>query len=131
MKQNVIISIRHAFAERIYSGEKMYEFRKRRPNILIGTRCWIYEPLPIGKITGYFIYNGCYRNVVDKVWEHCKDAAGICQDSFLQYYENDFYAHAWLVGQARRCPTITLKDAGINRAPQSYIICSSEYLDNL
>ena len=39
MEQDVIISIRHPFAEKIYSGDKLYEFRKRRPNIAVGTRC--------------------------------------------------------------------------------------------
>lgn len=131
MKQDAIISIRHPFAEKIYSGEKLYEFRKRQPNIAVGTRCWIYEPLPIGKVTGFFIYRGCYRDEKAKVWEHCQEAAGISREAFLQYYDRDFYAHAWQVGTARRCPVFDLKDASIARAPQSYITWSSEFLDNL
>lgn len=131
MKQDVIISIRHPFAEKIYSGEKLYEFRKRRPNIAVGTRCWIYEPLPIGKVTGLFIYKGCYRDEKAKVWEHCQENAGINREAFMQYYDSDFYAHAWQVGTVRRCPAFDLKDAGIDRAPQSYITWSSEFLDYL
>lgn len=131
MKQDVIISIRHPFADKIYSGEKLFEFRKRRPNIAVGTRCWIYEPLPIGKVTGFFIYRGCYRDEKAKVWEHCQENAGINREAFMQYYDRDFYAYAWQVGTARRCPAFDLKDAGIDRAPQSYITWSSEFLDNL
>ena len=131
MKQDVIISIRHTFAEKIYSGEKMYEFRKRRPNIAVGTRCWIYETLPIGKVTGFFIYKGCYRDEKTKVWEQCKEKAGITHETFNQYYDHDFYAHAWQVGTALRCPAFDLKNAGIDRAPQSYITWNSEFLDNL
>lgn len=131
MKQDVIISIRHPFAVKIYSGAKLYEFRKRRPNIAVGTRCWIYEPLPIGKVTGFFIYGGCYRDEKAKVWEHCQEAAGISREAFMQYYDRDFYAYAWQVGTARRCPAFDLKDAGIDRAPQSYITWSSEFLDYL
>lgn len=130
MKQDVIISIRHEFAEKIYSSEKLYEFRKRIPNIEVGTRCWIYEPLPTGKVTGFFIYGGCYRDEKAKVWELCKEAAGISRETFMQYYKNNSYAHAWLVGNFSRCPRFDLKDVGINQSPQSYIKWSSKYLDN-
>lgn len=129
MKQEIIISIRHEFAEKIYSSEKLYEFRKRLPNIEVGTRCWIYEPLPIGHVTGFFIYGGCYRDEKTKVWEHCKVAAGISQDTFMQYYKNNTYAHAWLVKNASRCTSFNLIDVGIDRSPQSYIKWSSKYLD--
>lgn len=130
MKQDVIISIRHPFAEKIYLSEKLYEFRKRIPNIAVGTRCWIYEPLPIGKVTGFFIYRGCYRDEKAKVWEHCKEVAGISREAFMQYYNRDFFAYAWQVGNAYRCSPFDLKDVGINQSPQSYIKWSSEYLDN-
>lgn len=130
-KQDVIISIRHQFAEKIYSGEKLYEFRKRRPNIAVGTCCWIYEPLPIGKVTGFFVYGGCYRDEKTKVWEHCQLASGISREAFMQYYEREFYAHAWMVESACHCHAFNLKDAGIDRAPQSYITWSSEFLDNI
>ena len=131
MRQDIIISIRHPFAERIYSGEKVYEFRKRRPNINVGTRCWIYEPLPIGKVTGFFTYTGCYRDEKEKVWERCKEQAGISREAFMQYYDRDSYAYAWQVGTAKRCPSFDLKDAGIERAPQSYITWRSDFLDNV
>lgn len=131
MKQDVIISIRHPFAKRIYSGEKLYEFRKRRPNIAVGTRCWIYEPLPIGKVTGFFIYKGCYRDEKAKVWEHCLENAGINREAFMLYYARDFYAHAWIIGTARHCHTFGLKDVGIYNAPQSYIKVSSDFFDNI
>lgn len=127
--EDVIISIRHQYAEKIYSGEKLYEFRKRRPNIVFGTRCWIYEPLPIGKVTGFFIYTGCYRDEKTKVWDFCKKAAGIDRKKFMQYYSRDLYANAWQAGSARRCPAFDLKAVGIDHAPQSYIKLNCLFLD--
>lgn len=132
MKQtDVIISIRHQYAEKIYSGEKLYEFRKRWPNIFINTRCWIYEPLPIGKVTGFFIYGGCIREEKGKVWVHCKKDAGITWEGFMQYYSRDFYANAWIVLKAYRCPAFDLKNIGINRAPQSYVKWGSKFLEDM
>jgi len=132
MAQDIIISIRHAFAEKIYSGEKRFELRKRRPNVQPGTRCWIYEPKPVGKVTGFFTYMGCFRDTKEKVYEHCKDYIGIDRETFMQYYNRESIAHAWQVATHHRCKPFTLKDAGIERAPQSYIITGSDgYLDGV
>ena len=132
MAQDIIISIKHAFAEKIYSGEKRYELRKRIPKMQLGTRCWIYELKPIGKVTGFFTYMGCYSATKEVVFDYCKDYIGIDRDAFMQYYNNESVAHAWQVVAPHRCKQFTLQDAGIMRAPQSYIFTKSDsYLDQV
>ena len=126
MKHDVIISIRHAFAEKIYSGEKRYELRKRVPKVELGTRCWIYEPKPVGKVTGFFTYLGCFRGTKEEVYNNCKDYIGINREAYMQYYSNESVAHAWLVVAPHRCKPFTLQEAGIKSAPQSYIFTKSD-----
>lgn len=120
--QDIIISIRHAFAEKIYSGEKTYELRKRRPNIHVGTRCWIYEPLPIGRVTGYFTYRGCYRDTKEAVFNAIGDQLGISHETYMQYYDREYFAHAWKIADPKKVESFMLQDVGISRAPQSYMI---------
>lgn len=132
MAKDIIISIKHAFAEKIYSGEKRYELRKRIPNVKLGTRCWIYEPKPVGKVTGFFTYLGCFRETKEEVYNYCRDYIGINREAFMQYYNNERFAHAWQVVAPHRCKPFTLQDAGIMRAPQSYIFTRSDgYLDQV
>jgi len=49
------MSIRSQFAVAIYSGTKRHEFRRVRMSFSRGDRVLIYEPLPVGLITGEFI----------------------------------------------------------------------------
>ena len=120
MKQDVVISIRHEFAESIYSGLKIYELRKQEPHIEVGTRCWIYEPLPVGKVTGYFIYDGCLKLHKTVMWNRHGHRFGIDIDRYNAYYEGQNEAIAWMVSMPKHIEPRPLSDFGIKRAPQSY-----------
>ena len=57
----ILITIKSEYASMIYAGYKRIELRKRTPKVPIGTPCLIYEPLPIGRVTGYFTYAGSFN----------------------------------------------------------------------
>ena len=122
----LIISIRHKYAERIYSGEKTYELRKREPKIKEGTRCWIYEPLPKGKITGYFYYGGCMKGEKHYLFTKHNYDFGISQKEYLEYFRNNTDICAWKVMLPRKIKQeITLEDCKVKRPPQSYMFINS------
>ena len=50
---DAIFSIKHRYAERIYSGHKCVELRRTAPNTPI-ERAWIYETAPVKRVTGWF-----------------------------------------------------------------------------
>lgn len=118
--QDVVISIRHEFAESIYSGLKIYELRKQEPHIEVGTCCWIYEPLPVGKVTGYFIYNGFLKMSKTLLWHRYGHRFGIDIDRYNAYYEGYQQSIAWRVSMPKSIEPRPLSDFGIKRAPQSY-----------
>lgn len=120
----ILISIKHKYAESIYKRRKIYELRKVTPKIPRGTKCYIYEPLPIGKVTGSFIYAG--EIVMDKYlfWQFNHDKLGVTYDEYFKYYERHKNVHAWMIisPASFRYP-YDLKEIG-QYAPQSYTIIS-------
>jgi predicted transcriptional regulator len=50
---DAIFSIKHRYAECIYSGHKCVELRRTAPKTPI-ERAWIYETAPVKKVTGWF-----------------------------------------------------------------------------
>lgn len=134
MKKDVIISIRHQFAQKIYSGDKTVEIRKRRPNIELHTRCWIYEPKPIGKITGFFLYGSYYLSKPGRLWyllDKHNEKPGISIKDYMDYCHGAELMYAWVVDKPCRCTPFDLHDVGINRAPQSYMLCDASNFETL
>jgi predicted transcriptional regulator len=50
---DAIFSIKHRYAERIYSGHKCVELRRTALKMPI-ERSWIYETAPVKRVTGWF-----------------------------------------------------------------------------
>lgn len=118
---DVIISIHHEFAQRIYRGIKHFELRKHEPKINPGTRCWIYEPMPVGKITGYFYYRGCVIKNCENFWQTYHDECGIDLFRFTNYYRGHETVHAWMIGASHQIPPTDLSAWGLKMAPQFYM----------
>lgn len=120
----IIISIKHKYAKSIYKESKKYELRKVTPKIKVGTICYIYEPLPIGLITGQFIYAGEIVQNKWVFWVFNREKLGVTWDEYFKYYEGHQYIHAWKVEKPIRFGTpYTLKELG-QYPPQSYTIIS-------
>lgn len=117
---DIVITIRSEFAEKIYSGEKQFELRKRMPHIGVGTRCWIYEPMPVGMVTGYFNFGGCQRKNKYNLWILLRKRLCIDLERYLRYYDGQQEAYAWKVIDATRIEPRPLFHFGIKHAPQSY-----------
>lgn len=122
----ILISIKHKYAERIYKGTKKYELRKVTPNIIPGTICLIYEPLPIGKVTGQFVYAGSIMVDKNLFWEKFNNELGITLDEYLKYFKGHEYVHAWKIKKPMRYQ-LQFNPRDIDQyPPQSYTIISKD-----
>lgn len=118
---DVLISIKHQYAAQIYDYTKIYELRHNKPNFKPGTMIWIYEPLPVGKITGIVEFQACIMAAPWLIWQRFKDYLGVTPTEFFRYYDNRDTAYAWeLGGRVKLDEPITLADIGLSRPPQSY-----------
>lgn len=122
----VLLSIKPEYVEKIFSGEKIFEFRKtlfKRKGIKTVV---IYATMPIGEVVGEFTIDSILEDNPYNIWLKTKEFAGITKAYFDDYYKEKDRAVAIGIGNVTVYnPPIQLKELGKNIfAPQSY-----RYLD--
>ena len=118
---DILISIKNEFAQKIYDGTKTIELRKHCPHIDCYTYCWIYEPKPVGLITGYFVVAGSIACKPKQLWDEYHEVLGIDWNRFSFYYYNTELAHGIVIAYANKLPQpYTLQELGLSRPPQMY-----------
>jgi predicted transcriptional regulator len=82
-----LFSIKNQYSEKIYSEEKLVEFRRQNVNTYKNEMCFIYTSSPVKKINGYFIVKEKIRASINKLWKMTKDFAGITYSEFKEYFD--------------------------------------------
>jgi predicted transcriptional regulator len=85
---NVLFSIKPEFVDKIFSGEKKYEYRKiifKRKDI---EKIIIYATKPIGEIVGEFDIGTIISAKPEILWHKTKKWAGITYNYFEHYFSN-------------------------------------------
>ena len=117
----ILITIESESVSLIYAGYKTIELRKRTPKVPIGTICLIYEPLPIGRVTGFFIYAGSFEFDTLCTEQSLLKKAGISYSKLRAYYASQLIGVAWRIEKPRPFKyTYPLSIFNVSRAPQSY-----------
>lgn len=118
----VLLSIKPEFVEKIFSGEKKFEYRRTifkddSINTII-----VYCTMPIGKVVGEIKIDEILNLDIETLWDKTKDESGIKYDFFKSYFhDKDF-------GYAIKFDNVIQYDDPINlneireglRAPQSF-----------
>lgn len=125
---DAIFSIKHHYAERIYSGHKCVELRRTAPKKLI-ERAWIYETAPIKRVTDWFepsqIYPAMdYKALLERFGEEMCLGIQIAEteeEQLLAMIEalGDRPLHAISIKRAHRISPVELRI----RPPQSWMYC--------
>lgn len=120
-----LFSIKEKYSKRIYSKEKLVEFRKQNVNINNGEFCFIYTSSPVKKVTGYFVVKEKLRLPLDRLWDKTKDIAGITKSEFISYFSGCLEGTAILFKAVKQFTNaINLREVQILikgfRPPQSY-----------
>jgi predicted transcriptional regulator len=90
----VLLSIKPEYAEKIFSGEKRYEFRKAVfKNQLIQTVV-VYATMPVGRIIGEFNIKQILKDEPEHIWEMTKEYSGINMSFFIDYFNGRNFAFA-------------------------------------
>lgn len=98
----VLLSIKPEYAEKIFNGEKRFEFRKSLFGNVGVTAVVIYVTKPVGKVVGEFEITEVLRDKPSKVWALTKRFAGIDKVFFDSYFEGRDVAVAIGVGAVRK-----------------------------
>lgn len=128
---NAIFSIKPEYVERIFSGEKKYEFRTTICKKTI-SKIIIYETSPISKIVGEVSVVKILKNTPSNIWKIASLDAGIEYDSFLKYFSNREYAYAYVLkNPIQYNRQFSLKELNISVAPQNFLYIDDEILKSI
>ena len=117
----ILITIKSEYASMIYAGYKTIELREQNPKVPIGTPCFIHEPLPIGRVTGYFTYAGSFNFDTLCTEQSLLKKAGMSYSRMREYYAHQLIGVAWKIEQPTPFPdAMSLADFNVFHAPQSY-----------
>lgn len=118
--KDIILSIRPIFAEKILSGEKKYEYRKRLCAKKV-SKIYIYETAPVKKITGEVEVIKKLKMKKEKLWKQTQKSSGISKEFYGKYFEKQEYACAYELGESKKySDPVTLESIGVNYIPQSF-----------
>ena len=83
----VLLSIKPEYANKIFSGEKKFEFRKRAfRNVEVHTVV-VYSTMPVGRIIGEFTIKQIHQDSPKSIWNKTKLFSGIDENFFNEYYD--------------------------------------------
>jgi predicted transcriptional regulator len=83
----VLLSIKPKYANKIFSGEKKFEFRKKAfRNIEVHTVV-VYSTMPVGRIIGEFTIKKIHQDSPKSIWNKTKLFSGIDKKFFNEYYD--------------------------------------------
>lgn len=121
----ILLSIKPEYVEKILSGEKQFEYRKRVAYEV--TTIFIYSSSPEKMIVGEVDVVNTISASPSAIWENTKENAGISRKKFRLYFKGCKTAYAYCLGTVRKYETpIDLNDMHIASAPQSFIYISKD-----
>jgi predicted transcriptional regulator len=80
------MSIKPEYTNKIFSGVKKVEYRKKRFKKDIESIV-VYSSAPVKKIVGEFLINDILYEPVEILWQKTKILAGISEECFFRYFD--------------------------------------------
>lgn len=120
----VLLSIKPQYAERIFDGEKKYEYRRnvfKRNDI---DTIVVYVTKPVGKVIGEFTIDQILEDSPTTIWEKTKRHSGIEKKDYMEYFKQRNKGFAIGIKHARIYEKpLDLIDVNpkIKSAPQSFM----------
>ncbi|MBE3121138.1 MAG: ASCH domain-containing protein [Thermoplasmata archaeon] len=120
------MSIKPEYTEKIFSGEKKYEFRKQKPRELV-EMVLVYESNPSKNIVGCFTIKKILSGSPENIWKKCKNNGGIEKENYFAYCNDKKVIHAMEIDEFFEfdCPINPFKIISDFKPPQNFI-----YLEN-
>lgn len=119
---NVLLSIKPEYVEKIFSGEKKYEFRRILFRNKKVKKVIVYASSPVKKVVGEFEIEYILSDDPKILWQQTKEHSGITSDFFFSYFSDKAIGYAIKVKRAKRYrkPLCIKKDFNAT-PPQSFL----------
>lgn len=131
MKTNtILLSIHCEHFNKIWNGEKEFEYRKKLPTNIKNVILYVTDP--IFQVVCILEDIRIIQAKPDVIWYLTKEKSGISRDFFYKYFENKEigYCFSWselrsVVGEMRE-----LSFYGVKRPPQNYCYVKDTLIDD-
>lgn len=121
----ILLSIKPEYANKIFDGQKRYEYRKRIPKKEV-SKIIVYSSAPEQAVIGEIEVIKTLKMKPTPLWNSTKANAGISRSKYRKYFSGCTMAYAFVIGSFEKYPTSkSLADYNIQSAPQSFV-----YLDD-
>jgi predicted transcriptional regulator len=118
----VLLSIKPEYVDRIFSGKKMYEFRRvifRNPEI---KTIVVYASSPIQKVVGEITIERIIYDRLNTLWQTTSQQAGISEENFYQYFKDRSFGYAIKIeGTKKYHRPMSIQDHFGIVPPQSFV----------
>jgi predicted transcriptional regulator len=114
----ILMSIRPAYAEAIFAGNKTVELRRRRPGFPEGTTVLVYSSAPDQVVRGAFRSGAVLAAPPEDLWALVHDQAAISREDFDAYFGGCEIGYAIQVREPRSLTPAPLPV----HPPQSYFV---------
>lgn len=117
----IILSIKPEFANKIFEGDKKFEFRRsifKNKNV---SKVIVYASSPISKVIGEFEIGEILFKDLNTLWKETREYSGITEDYFYDYFVGKENGFALQVRRAKRYKKeLCIKESFGKVAPQSF-----------
>ena len=118
--KTIILSIHPCHIEKIFSGEKLYEYRKSVPSDI--QNIVVYATTPIKKIVAIIEVDKVLTDTPESIWKQTKKHSGITKEFFMSYFKGKEKANAIRFKTVRKLDIPKLLSCmEIQNAPQSFV----------
>lgn len=100
--EHILISLELRHAERIFSGQKKVEFRKRKMHVCAGATIWFYVKLPVGSIVGFARVRKVDISSPAILWRKHGCVSGLSRSEFFSYFGDTVEGVALVLGNITR-----------------------------
>lgn len=118
----VLLSIKPEFADKIFDGTKLYEFRRsifKNRNIRTVV---VYASSPVQRVIGEFEIDTILNNELQQLWNDTKDYSGISENFFFEYFNNKEKGFAIKIKKTKLYKkSLSLKEDFNATPPQSFM----------
>ena len=120
MPKTILISIHPEYAEKILTGEKAFELRRRLP-LEKPERMVIYATAPISAVVGTAEVADMIDLPLSELWKHVRKSAFVTLSEFHEYFRPQDRGKAFVLSNPERfLSPIPITEYGLKRAPQSW-----------
>lgn len=123
--RHLIMSIEPRFVAPILSGSKIYELRRRLPNVPAGSRVWFYVKQPVAEISMTALIAELQTEPTHQLWDSLGHRTGVTKDEFLGYFDGREHASALMLEHVQRLtyPVALpeLRELNVPQPPQFYL----------